>query len=274
MIEDPNPMARLWSERRWNKLMLAHGCYWAKCAFCDTSLDYICRYDPATAEAVVDWMESVMHETGGNGFHFVDEAAPPALLRKVSEEIIRRKLDVAWWTNIRFDPGFTAELSQLMAKSGCVAVTGGAECATPRLLKLMRKGVTQEQICNAARNLSGAGILVHAYLMYGFPTQTVEDTVESLEFVRRLFAEGWIRSAYWHRFALTVHSPAYRNPKTFKIRIGKARTPPFAWNEAAFTDPSGVDHAALGACLQRAVYNYRHGLMLDADVREWFDFRN
>jgi hypothetical protein len=36
-----NPMHRLWSDGRWNKLTVAHGCYWKKCSFCDVGLDYI-----------------------------------------------------------------------------------------------------------------------------------------------------------------------------------------------------------------------------------------
>jgi hypothetical protein len=73
-------MHRLWTERPWIKLTLAHGCYWHRCAFCDTSLDYIRSYDPADAATIVGWMERAMADTGLCGFHFVDEAAPPALL--------------------------------------------------------------------------------------------------------------------------------------------------------------------------------------------------
>ena len=90
LIELTNPMHALWSNGRWNKMMLAHGCYWGKCSFCDGSLDYIRRYEMAPVEIIVDRMEAVMQQTGQSGFHFVDEAAPPAFLRKLSEEIIRR----------------------------------------------------------------------------------------------------------------------------------------------------------------------------------------
>ena len=41
VIEIANPMHSLWSDGRWNKLTMAHGCYWGKCTFCDISLDYI-----------------------------------------------------------------------------------------------------------------------------------------------------------------------------------------------------------------------------------------
>jgi hypothetical protein len=76
-----NPMHRLWSDGRWNKLTMAHGCYWGKCTFCDISLDYIKVYEPVAANLLCDRIEELIEKTGQTGFHFVDEAAPPALMR-------------------------------------------------------------------------------------------------------------------------------------------------------------------------------------------------
>lgn len=80
IVEVPNPMHRLWSDGRWNKLTVAHGCYWKRCAFCDVDLDYIKRYEPAPAALLLDRIDALIAETGQSGFHFVDEAAPPARL--------------------------------------------------------------------------------------------------------------------------------------------------------------------------------------------------
>jgi radical SAM superfamily enzyme YgiQ (UPF0313 family) len=271
IFEMLNPMHRLWSDGRWNKLTLAHGCYWKKCNFCDVTLDYIGRYDPAPAQRVVDRMEALARETGQSGFHFVDEAAPPAMLRAISEEILKRGLTFTWWGNVRFERAFTPELAQLMARAGCIAVSGGLEVASDRLLKLMNKGVTVEQVARVTRALTDAGILVHAYLMYGFPTQTEAETVDALERVRQLFAEGCIQSAYWHRFSAPVHSPIGRDPAAFGIRLEPVEFRGFAKNDVPFVDPSGVDHDALGEGLRRALYNYMHGIGLEFDVRQWFD---
>ncbi|MGZ3712569.1 MAG: B12-binding domain-containing radical SAM protein, partial [Bdellovibrionota bacterium] len=142
MFEMLNPVTRLWSGFFWNKLTLAHGCYWKRCSFCDTSLDYIGRYETEKAERLVDRMVAISAETGATGFHFVDEAAPPAILRALSEEILRRNLKFEWWGNIRFDKAFTPELTALMKRAGCIAVTGGLEVASKRLLALIEKGVT------------------------------------------------------------------------------------------------------------------------------------
>lgn len=270
MAETINPMHRLWSCGRWNKIRLAHGCYWRRCGFCDTTLDYIVRYSPGRADEVVRQIEDVIRQTGQTGFHFVDEAMPPALLRQVAERLLERRLAITWWGNIRFDPGFTPELADLLARSGCVAVTGGLEAATDRLLRLLNKGFTATAAARVMQAFSGAGVLVHAYLMYGCPSQTEQDTVDGLEFVRQLFEAGCLHSAYWHRFALTVHSPIYRSPERYGIRLLPLPSGGFARNEAPYADSVSCDHEALGKGLRKALYNYMHGVGLDFDLQSWF----
>jgi radical SAM superfamily enzyme YgiQ (UPF0313 family) len=271
LFEMLNPMHRLWADGRWNKLTVARGCYWKKCTFCDVSLDYIARYETASADVTVDRIEALVRETGETGFHFVDEAAPPAALRALAEKIIERKLAITWWGNIRFEKSFTPALVELLARSGCVAVSGGLEVASDRLLALIKKGVTVAQVARVARAFSDAGVLVHAYLMYGFPTETEQETVDSLERVRQLFAEGCIQSAFWHRFAATAHSPIGQRPELFGVRLGPEATVTFARNEVPFIDPTGCDHERLGPGLRKAIYNFMHGVGLDEDVRTWFD---
>jgi radical SAM superfamily enzyme YgiQ (UPF0313 family) len=270
IFEMLNPMHRIWSDGRWNKLTLAHGCYWKKCNFCDVTLDYIGRYDPASAELLVDRIETIVAETGQTGFHFVDEAAPPAVLRALAECLIARGVSITWWGNIRFEKTFTKDLSNLLARSGCVAVSGGLEVASDRLLKLMQKGVSVEQVARVTQALTEAGIMVHAYLMYGFPTETEQETVDSLERVRQLFEAGCIQSAYWHRFSATAHSPIGLNPEKFGIRILPEPKVTFARNDLAFFDPTPCDHDRLGIGLRKALYNYMHAAGFDMDVRLWF----
>lgn len=271
IIDLLNPMHRLWSDTRWNKLTVAHGCYWKKCTFCDITLPYIADYEPLAAKALVDRMEALIDETGDRGFHFVDEAAPPKALLAMADEIVRRGLSVSWWGNIRFEAAFTRERCARLAASGCVAVTGGLESASNRLLALMDKGVSVEQVARVTKAFTDAGVLVHAYLMYGFPTQTEAETIDSLERVRQLFAAGCLDSAYWHRFSATAHAPIGLHPERYGVRLLPAPDAPFARNDLAFVDPTGCDHAALGAGLAKAVYNYMHGLGLDDDVRGFFE---
>ena len=273
LMEILNPMHRLWSDGRWNKITLAHGCYWKKCSFCDVSLDYIGRYEKPSTDLIIQRIRSLVEETGETGFHLVDEAAPPAGLRSLAKRLIAEKLTITWWGNIRFEKTFTPELCQLLAESGCVAVSGGLEVASDRLLELMKKGVTVEQVARVTRAFTDAGVMVHAYLMYGFPTETVQDTIDALERVRQLFAAGCIQSAYWHRFTATAHSPIGLNPDAYGITLRSPQNILFAHNDLDFEDPVGTDHDYLGSGLRKAVYNYMHGVGLDVDVREWFEPR-
>ncbi len=272
LLDMLNPMHRLWSDGRWNKLTVAHGCYWKKCSFCDVSLDYISRYEGASAATLVDRIEAIVKETGQTGFHFVDEAAPPKALKTLSAELIKRQLAVSWWGNIRFEKSFNPELCQQMADSGCIAISGGLEVASDRLLDLMKKGVSVEQVARVTKAFSDAGILVHAYLMYGFPTQTAQDTVDALEYVRQLFEQGCIQSGFFHRFACTVHSPVGKNPEEYGVTLQPLPPVSFAKNDIGFIDPTGTDHDALGVGLKKALYNFMHGIGLEEDVRTWFDF--
>ena len=272
-IEVTNQMHSLWSDGRWNKLTMAHGCYWGKCTFCDISLDYIRLYEPVTASLLCDRMEELIAQTGQTGFHFVDEAAPPALMRALALEIIRRKLVVSWWTNIRFEKSFTRDLCILLKASGCIAVSGGLEVASDRLLELIQKGITVAQVARVNRNFTEAGIMVHAYLMYGFPTQTTQETIDSLEMVRQMFQAGVLQSAFWHQFAMTAHSPVGLHPEKFGVKKETEVIGSFANNDIVHTDPKGADHDAFSFGLKKSLLNYMHGACFDYPLSKWFDFK-
>lgn len=273
LLELANPMHRLWSDGFWNKITAAHGCYWAKCVFCDTSLDYIGRYDPLSAKTIVDNMERVMAQTGSSGFHFTDEALPPKLMREIANEIISRSLTVSYWGNIRFEKSFSNELCELLSRSGCIAVSGGMEVASPEILRKINKGVTIETAREAMENLTSNSIMVHAYLMYGFPKQTLAQTLESLEIVRSMFADGIIQSAFWHRFTMTIHSTIGACAANYGAKITGKTDNEFANNGVEFTDNQNYDLDAVGEALRRATYNYMHGLGFEHKAKYWLNGR-
>ncbi len=272
VIEIANPMHSLWSDGRWNKLTMAHGCYWGKCSFCDVSLDYIKIYEPVAAKLLVDRMEQMISQTGETGFHFVDEAAPPALMKAVAIEIIQRNMNVTWWTNIRFEKSFTKDLCLLLKESGCIAVSGGLEVASDRLLKLIEKGVSVAQVAQVTDYFTNAGILVHAYLMYGYPTQTIQETVDSLEMVRQLFEQGILQSGFWHQFSLTTHSPIGKAPQDYGITPQYNKIS-FANNDVLFKDKTGINHDKFSAGLKKSIFNFMHGIGFDIPLKDWFEFQ-
>jgi len=268
-----NPMHRLWSDGKWVKMTLAHGCYWHRCAFCDTSLDYIKRFEPDKAESLADKIEALIENTGLRAFHFVDEAAPPALLKALAIELIRRDIAISWWTNIRFEKSFTPDLCRLLARSGCIAVSGGLEVASDRMLDLMDKGVTVPQVASVAGAFHSSGILVHAYLMYGFPGQEEQEIIDALENVRQLFEEGLIDSAFWHQFALTAHSPVGKNPERFTITVTGPEREGFARNDLLYLESREYNPDNYGTGLSLALQAYMRGEGFDIPVRKWFPFK-
>ena len=272
-IEVVNPMHSMWSDGRWNKLTMAHGCYWGKCTFCDISLDYIQLYEPIAAQLLCDRIEEIVAQTGQTGFHFVDEAAPPALMRALALEIIRRKIIISWWTNIRFEKSFTRDLCLLLKASGCIAVSGGLEVAADRLLELIQKGITVAQVARVNKHFTEAGIMVHAYLMYGFPTQTAQETIDSLEMVRQMFQAGILQSAFWHQFAMTAHSPVGLNPENFGVKKETEVIGTFANNDIVHIDPSGADHDTFTLGLKKSLLNYMHGTCFDHPLQKWFEMK-
>jgi len=270
VLDTLNPMHRLWSDGHWNKLTVAHGCYWKQCTFCDVGLDYIGRYEAAPSEILTDRIEALIAETGRRGFHFVDEAAPPAGLKGLALCLLERGVAITWWGNIRFETAFTRDLCRLLAASGCVAVTAGLEAASDRLLDAMKKGITVAQAARVAASFQAAHIMVHAYLMYGFPGETLVETVETLERVRQLFAHGLIQSAFWHRFVATAHSPIGLDPAAHGVRITGPSFGGFAENDLAHDDPAGQAPEWLGLGLRAALSSYMRGAGVAADVRRWF----
>jgi len=271
ILDSTNPMHRLWSEGHWNKLTVAHGCYWKQCTFCDVGLDYINRFEMTPTNRLIRQIEQLLIETGRRGFHFVDEAAPPAALKALALALLERGIAISWWGNIRFEEAFSPDLCRLLAASGCIAVTAGLEAASDRLLEQIKKGITVDQTALVAASFKEAGILIHAYLMYGCPSETIQETVDSLERVRQLFAADLIQSAFWHRFTATAHSPIGLAPASHGVRILGPMFQGFAENDYLHDDPVGQTPEWLGEGLRRSMLNYLEGRGLNLDIRQWFD---
>ena len=271
ILDSTNPMHRLWSEGHWNKLTVAHGCYWKQCTFCDVGLNYISRYEMTPTDRLIQQIEQLIAETGCRGFHFVDEAAPPAALKSLALALLERGITISWWGNIRFEEAFTPDLCRLLAASGCIAMTAGLEAASDRLLEKIKKGITVDHTALVAAAFKDAGILIHAYLMYGCPSETVQETMDSLERVRQLFATDLIQSAFWHRFTVTAHSPIGLNPATHGLRILGPEFQGFAENDLQHQDQRGETPEWLGEGLRRSLLNYIEMRGLTLDIRQWFD---
>jgi radical SAM superfamily enzyme YgiQ (UPF0313 family) len=207
--DDENPMHRLWSDGRWLKAYLAHGCYWHNCAFCDTSLDYIRCYKPVDVDALFRHLLAQAEATGIRGVHLVDEACPPASLLRLALLNREAGLPLVFWGNIRFEKAFTPDVAAILAAGGLIGVSAGIEVAAEQGLRRIGKGVDLRDIVNVCAAFKEAKILVHAYCIYGYWDQDEREIADSAEILRQFFAERLLDSAFWHQFTLTKHSRIY-----------------------------------------------------------------
>jgi len=160
-----------------------------------------------------------------------------------------------------------------LKESGCIAVSGGLEVASDRLLGMINKGVSVGQVAKVTDNFTHAGIMVHAYLMYGFPTETAQETIDALEVVRQLFEAGVVQSGFWHQFAMTAHSPIGLNPAMFNVKIENKTKGAFANNDLIHSDPTGADHERFSEGLKKSLFNYMHDIGFELPLQDWFDFK-
>lgn len=256
LCDDKNPMHRLWSDGAWIKAYLAHGCYWHRCAFCDTKLDYVCSYRPVDEKALFEGLLKTARENHLYGIHFVDEALPPAILKKFA--LLNARLweksgqRFYYWGNVRFEKAFTKDLAAFLAYCGFGAVSAGLEVATTKGLENINKGTDLNSIIASCAAFKEAGILVHAYMIYGFWYDTPQTIIDSMETLRQFFELGLLDSSFWHKFMLTRDSHAYDELK------GK-------WK-------GGKEYEKFGPGLEAALDSWMHGQKLETKVTRWFDF--
>ncbi|MCK5759643.1 MAG: radical SAM protein [Candidatus Delongbacteria bacterium] len=273
IIESINPMYKLWSVRNMNKLRLAQGCYWHKCKFCDTSLPYIKKFKMTPVDILIEQVKEMIKQTNVNSFHFVDEAIQPSLAIELSIRLLQEKINIEWWGNIRLEKEFTEDVCKLLSLSGCIAVVAGLESGSDVTLQAMNKGIDLEQAVEVCYNFSSNDILVHTYLIYGFPGESGQELINSVEASRQMFEAEIVDSAYWHRYSLTFHSEVYKNKENYKIKVINDKINPFANNDIRYIDLENKNIDKYSSGLKKATYNFMLNSCLDNDIRSWFEFK-
>lgn len=275
VCDDKNAMHRLWSDGAWVKAYLAHGCYWHKCAFCDTKLDYVCGYKMVDVERLYNGLLETARAKGVYGIHFVDEALPPLALKKFALLNAQHGNPLYFWGNVRFEKSFTKDFAAFLSYCGFGGASAGLEVATGSGLKKINKGTDIESIVNSCAAFKEAGILVHAYMIYGFWNDTAQTIIDSMETLRQFFAAGLLDSSFWHKFVLTRNSTVYakwqngEQPDLNPVEAGK-NVSMFAKNNLHFKGERDFEKFSLP--LENALNSWMHGEKLEMKVQKWFDF--
>lgn len=278
LADDTNPMHRIWNDGAWLKAYIAHGCYWHRCAFCDTTLDYVKDYCLTDINSLYDSLCVQAEKTGVHGIHFVDEACPPVALQNFALKNMAvkssNKIPLTYWGNIRFEKSFDRDLADLLSAGGLTAVSAGIEIATGNGLSAVNKGTDMENIVNACCAFKEAGILIHSYMIFGFWSQSVQDLIDSMETLRQLFGAGLLDSAFWHKFTLTLHSTVYEEYKKGKypeLKILPQKKTQFAKNDLHFEGEEKSEK--FSAPLNAALELWMHGEKLSKPVESYFPFK-
>ena len=278
LADDTNPMHRIWNDGAWLKAYIAHGCYWHRCAFCDTTLDYVKDYCLTDINSLYDSLCVQAEKTGVHGIHFVDEACPPVALQNFALKNMAvkssNKIPLTYWGNIRFEKSFDRDLADLLSAGGLTAVSAGIEIATGNGLSAVNKGTDMENIVNACCAFKEAGILIHSYMIFGFWSQSVQDLIDSMETLRQLFEAGLLDSAFWHKFTLTLHSTVYEEYKKGKypeLKILPQKKTQFAKNDLHFEGEEKSEK--FSAPLNAALELWMHGEKLSKPVESYFPFK-
>ncbi len=275
MADDTNPMQRLWSDGTWLKAYLSHGCYWHKCAFCDVTLDYVCHYRPTKTEVLFNGLLKQCNEHGLSGLHFVDEALPPMQLKEFALLNVLHGNSLSYWGNIRFEKIFTRDLAEFLSYAGLLGVSGGIEIATGSGLESINKGTDIDSIVSSCCAFKESGILVHAYLIYGWYSETEQDLINSMETLRQIYEQGLLDSSFWHKFVLTRHSKIYSEWKkglhTELKPIENEEAGMFSHNGLHFEGEEKSEKYSQG--LNASLDAWMHGKALQNPVGKWFNFK-
>lgn len=250
---DGLPLADYWSPEPVLPLLASRGCYWGRCSFCAHSYIYRRAYATLRADDVAERMAHLSARHGARAFFFADEGLSPPFVRRLAGALRDRDLDVRWGMEARLEKGFDRETLARARDAGLGLVVFGLESYSERVLGRMAKGIDRASIGRILDDCIDLGIAVHLWLIAGFPTETLDEAMETLSFVfehPRLtlspdFACGL------NRFALTRHCPIERAPEEYGVRP-LPRTPEEAFlTVSRFEQTEGMSEDELDEVFRR-----------------------
>ena len=211
-------------------MMISRGCPY-KCVFCSRIAGKLYRHH--TVERIILEMRVLIFEYGAKEIIFRDETFTinRKLIINLCNEIIQQGLNrrVKWTCMTRVDL-VDEDLLHFMNEAGCWSIHYGAESGSQRLLDMIQKGITIKQIKDAFRWTRKAGIEVKAFFMLGLPTETREDSLQTLKFTKECGAD-------WIQVTLTV---PYPGTKLYELAKKDGTLKSFRWENyqtwAGWTD--------------------------------------
>ena len=243
------------------------GCYWGKCAFCDHGEGYTAGYRAKNIDQIIEEISYLKNRYHVNHFHFPDESYPPSLFKKLTKKLIESDLQISWSTHLRFEESLLdSKVWEDARSSGCRFLHMGFETGSERVLRLMGKSTTTEQIQQSLEFSSRHGVWNHVMGFFGFPGETYEDAKSSMQFLED--NREHVHSIGFGTFDLTKYSPVMKNAEEFGVTYNKNPD----WDLALdyyFTVKEGLGIEDAGQVLEEFEQNHHRGWDLRIYIREY-----
>lgn len=200
-------------------ILATRGCYWGKCTFCDY-IHLSCgwkKYDVIKTDKLIDQIQQLAKDMphGVGCFDLISECLPPSFVKRFSNDLLTRELDIDWMTHLKIDNAFTIQHAEKMALSGCKKVIIGVESFNDRQLKMMNKGCTMNDIIPLLKSLSNAGIQSTINIIVDFPSTTIGEAEETLRVIKEY--ANLYESFNVFPFCLSEHSAVAKKPNEYSI---------------------------------------------------------
>ncbi len=190
------------------------GCFWGKCSFCDFYFGKP-NFHLKSVSKAVDEIEMLVEKYGVRKFIATDEHIHPSYAEKFAREILKRNLKIEYYSFARFDKGFTRELFDELYRSGCRRLDYGYESANERVVTLMNKGVDFNSRDKILQDAADAGIWNHLCCVMGFPSETREEAMQTIETVCNTdYMDSFVSTLFY----LKKNALIMKNPDKYHIR--------------------------------------------------------
>lgn len=198
----------------------ARGCYWNKCAFCNSRyLNNYRTYSMRSAERTFEDFVTLHHKYNVNVFTLWEEATVPKVLKTLARLIKESHYPFKWFAEARLDKTYTESFFKSLYEGGCRSMVFGLESGNQRVQKIMNKGYDLTICREVIKNCSRAKIRVYLTLMMGFPTETPQEAMDTINFVSE--NNRYIYHAGVSHFGLRKYTDTYEHPDRFGISVTK-----------------------------------------------------
>ena len=244
----------------------SRGCYWRKCSFCDH--DFGMYYNIKNLDKLIEEIKYFKENYGISKFEFIDEAISPSYLKEMSQRLIDEKIDIQFFCDARLETGFSKEVLELANKAGLKMVLWGYESGSRKIMDLINKGIDVENRLKILRDAREAGIFNFAFIFFGFPAETKEDAMMTID---EICSNTDIINTYGKsQFTMGKHTKLREAPEKYGV-VGET------YQEAEFSPTYHYEaigmtkkelNEVMNLCTQRANEAYGNALVFHLLSRE------